>query len=357
MLKLARSALLLGPLLLASAGAAAANPAIIGNANDSRCREALSMATAAFRSESPSLLWPIPQPSHPSTRIILRQNVEDISGGSAIEADPAEFTELRQSPSESPSVTTYWGKDVSAGKRLVVVDQPHGWRGDWYSVYLLRPDHTPEFLAKQLEIEQASGEASLEEALPENKWNPPLVMLDTAERLSWLIDRVAGHNIMADWRVLLVTSNGLTSPCRISFGNSARAGLAGLPPAVRKLAAALNEALGPGNNEGTLHPTASIRLNVKEGWANAALRPWAFSVEPYNTREDVLQGLAAWSKGSRQRSALLRRIEASYPAAERDLESYYAAQFNGGRISPRERSRQVLDHMFRSYFVFSRSGD
>jgi hypothetical protein len=357
MLNLTRFALLLGPLLLASAGAAAANPVIIGNANDSRCREALSMATAAFRSRSPSLLWPIPQPSHPSTKIILRQSVEDISGGSAIEADPAAFSELRQSPRESSSVTIYWGKDVSAGKRLVVIDQPHGWRGDWYSVYLLRSDHTPELLAKQLENEQTGGGASLEEALPENKWNPPLIMLDTAEKVSWLIDRGEVYDIMADWRVHLVTSNGLTSPCRISFGNSERAGLAGLPLGVRKLAAALDEALGPGNNEGTLHPTASIRLNVREGWANAALRPWAFSVEPYNTRADVLQGLAAWSKGSRQRTALLKRIERGYTAAERDLASYYAAQFNDGPISPRERSRQVLDHMFRSYFVFSNSGD
>lgn len=352
-----RSAYLLGAALMAAAGAASANPVIIGNSDDRRCRETLSMATTAFRSQNPSLMWPIPEPSHRDIRIILRQNVEDISGGSAIEADPAAFSELRQSPQGQSSAKTYWGRDVSAAKRVVVVDQPHGWRGNWYSVYLLSPDQTPELLAKQLEVEQTGGEASLEEVLPENKWNPPLIMLDSAEKVSWLIDRGEVYDIMRDWRVLLVTRNGTTSPCRISFGYSERPGLASLPLAVRTLAAALDEALGPGNDEGTLRPTARIRLSVAKGWANAALRPWAFGVEPYNTRADVLQGLANWSKMSRQRAALLKRIERDYPAAERALASYYAARFNDDRVLPRERSRQVLDHMFRTYFVFSSSGE
>ena len=114
----------------------------------------------------------------------------------------------------------------------------------------------------------------------------------------------------------------------------------------------------PATTRARSNPTARrFELNVKEGWANAAVRPWAFSVEPYNTRADVLQGLAAWSKRKRHRTALLERIKSGYPAVERDLASYYAARFNDGPISPRERSRQVLDHMFRSYFVFSNSGD
>lgn len=68
------------------ADSARANPRIVGNSRDGRCVDALHIADAAFRSSSGSLLWPIAGPSRPATKIVLRQNARDISGGHAIDA-------------------------------------------------------------------------------------------------------------------------------------------------------------------------------------------------------------------------------------------------------------------------------
>jgi hypothetical protein len=124
-------------------------------------------------------------------------------------------------------------------------------------------------------------------------------------------------------------------------------------PAVRELAAALDEALGPGTGEGTLHQTAAVRDEVAREWANASLRPWALTDPPYNSRGEVDRGLAEWARGVAAREALLRRIKASYPAAERELARYYAARFERSPALA-QLARTALDHMFRSYFVFSK---
>lgn len=348
-----RGAFLL-PILLASAGTAAANPSIVGNASDARCVEALHMATAAFRSDSPSLLWPIAQPSRGTMKIVLRQNDADISGGQAIEADPSQFDALRQQVRDDYAVTTFWAKQVSAGKRLALVDQPHGWRGDWYAVFRLEPDTTPEQFAEQLKAWMDGGDAVVKPELGDSRWNPPIVLMDTQSGDYWLIDRGEPYEIMADWRIHAAVRDGLSTLCRISFGLSDSDGLTEMPLAVRGLAAALDEALGPETSEGTLRPTARVRLEVARGWANAALRPWSFTAEPYNTRTEVDQGLADWAKGNARRAALRERIARSYSAAELALARYYASRFKDDP-SARDLGRRVLDQMFRRYFVFSKS--
>lgn len=346
-----RSGIMAGLALLTVEGTATATPAIVGNANDARCREALHLASAAFQSNSPTLIWPIAQPSRVTTRIVLRQNDEDISGGYAIDADPAEFAALWQDVLDKHP-TTYWAKHAPAAKRLAVVESSAGWRGANYEVYLLSPDATPERFAQQWNADGSRGEAVWKPVLGERRWNPPIVLLDTPSNSYWLIDRGEPYEVMADWQVQVITKQGLASPCRISFGYSDREGLAGMPPAVRRLAAALDEALGPGANEGTLRPTARIRLSVEKRWANAALRPWALTATPYNTRSEVEHGLAEWAKGNRKRTVVLKQIRSVYPAAERALTSFYGARSNSRAKSARDLSAHVLDHMFRSYFVF-----
>ena len=101
-----------------------------------------------------------------------------------------------------------------------------------------------------------------------------------------------------------------------------------------------------------MRPTARIRLSVEKRWANAALRPWALTATPYNTRSEVEHGLAEWAKGNRKRTVVLKQIRSVYPAAERALTSFYGARSNSRAKSARDLSAHVLDHMFRSYFVF-----
>jgi hypothetical protein len=117
----------------------------------------------------------------------------------------------------------------------------------------------------------------------------------------------------------------------------------------------LDEALGPGTGEGTLHQSARIRTTVDKEWANAAQRPWALTSTPYNSRAEVDAGLREWARGNGARARLLRRIRALYPGAERDLAAYYARRRSGRSGSPSALARKALDHMFRTYFVFSKN--
>jgi hypothetical protein len=336
--------------MLAQADSALADPKIVGSARDGRCREALHLADAAFRSNSGSLLWPIARPSR-HTKIVLRQNARDISGGNALDVDPTEFSILRQPFTKDQEVSTFWAMRLSASKRLVVVDKPSNWRGDWYSVYLVDADLTPVQFA-----EQRNGEHStLRLPFGDNRWNPPIVLQDAQSSEYWLIDRGEPYEVMAEWKVYTPIGTDLAMPCHISFGYSASESVERQLPSVRKLAAALDEALGPGTGEGTLQQTAGIRGEVAKGWANTTLRPWALTDEPYNSRVDVERGLAAWARGNTQRTALLRRIKASYPAAERELASYYTHRLRALARPPMQQARNTLDYMYRSYFVFSKT--
>jgi len=343
--KMARSCIL-AMLMWTVKGPAVARPSFVGDARDTHCQQALHLAKDAFRSTSGSLLWPIVKPSSPSTQIVLSQNARDISGGDALDVTPSAFTTLPQAA--DGRAMTYWATHPYRNKRLVITDQPFNWRGDWYSVYLVSADTSPQRFAKERDQEHSA----LKPLLGDNRWNPPIVLQDVVSHEYWLIDRGEPNEVMPDWTVYLPADGQLTMPCRISFGYTVRQGANEQLPATRKLAAMLDEALGPGTGEGTLQQTAAIRGQVAKEWANASLRPWALTDEPYNSRVEVERGLAEWAKGSVQRTNLLRHIKALYPAAERELASYYAVHFHRAVGPARLLSHQVLDHMLRGYFVF-----
>ena len=332
---------------------AKAQPRLVGKVSDPGCGVALELATAAFKSESPSLYWPIAQPADGDAKVILRQNGLDISGGDAVDADPAQFTAIQQTLANYYSVTTFWAKQAPGGNRIAVVDQPHGWRGDRYAVYVLNTDAPPERLAAQLRP-IAEGRDPAIAPLVDFQWSVPLVLHDRRSGKHWVIDRGEPSEVMPDWRVHIVSAAGPTQPCRVTFGLP-ESPLAGLPPAVRRLSEALDEALGPGNDEGTLQQTARIRITVAKDWANAALRPWALTDEPYNNRAEVAAGLAAWSRANSARTALLRRIYRLQPWAELALATYYQDRLRYSPASADKLSREVIDHMVRTYFVFSKS--
>jgi hypothetical protein len=327
---------------------AVALPSIIGDAGDPHCQQALHLAQVALRSSSGSLLWPIAEPLSPTTHIVMKQRSRDISGGDALDVTPSAFTTL---PRAGDHATTYWATRRYRSERLVIADQPFNWRGDWYYVYLIGADKSPQWFAK----ERGQEHSTLKPLLGENRWNPPIVLQDAISHRYWLIDRGEPYEVMPAWKVYLPTQKGLSTTCRISFGYSVSDSADQRLPAVRKLAAILDEALGPGTGEGTLQQTAGLRGEVAKEWANASLRPWALTDEPFNSRIEVDRGLAEWARRSSARADLLRRLKAIYPAAERALVPYYAVRFHYAARPARVLARKVLDHMFRSYFVFPKS--
>lgn len=346
--------LLLAALALAGGPAEARfDPQIIGEAAHPQCRQALAMARQAFRSTSASLLWPIVAPE--GSRITLAPNVEELSGGDALTADPSVFDRIESDPLVY-SFVIYWQREPSFGKRIAVVDRARGWRGDWFTVHLLAPTVTVDRLSKQVLDEASSGTTwgLFEPVLGDNRWLPPLFLKDGSSGMDWFIDRGNSWDVQADWAVYTIGDEGLNSACRVRFASPK--GLQRLPPAVRRLAALLDEALGPGNDEGTLQPTARIRGDVEDGWANAGSRPWALTDRPYNTRAEVERGLAEWTRHVPARKRVYRAIQRAYPEAERGLARYYVQNFGLSAEVARTFSRYAVDHMLRAYFVFPAGG-
>ena len=142
--------------------------------------------------------------------------------------------------------------------------------------------------------------------------------------------------------------------CTIAFSPPGKDVAGRLPHAVTRLARKLDEALGPGNDEGTLQPTARTRLDAKHVLANAALRPWAFvDGNAYNSRSEVDAGLENWAKINKTRRRLYDEILNEYPAAERSLAAYYASAYGLQPKMAQKAAAWVLDLVFRSFFVFS----
>ena len=118
-------------LLAVSLGAATtsqAAPHLAGAVSDPGCRAALTMAQRAFASSSSSLDWPIADTGQ-ALRIVLKQNAEDISGGSAVEADRRLFS-VSHLKGEEGAGSLFWSLVTSDNYRLAIVDRPYGWRGD-----------------------------------------------------------------------------------------------------------------------------------------------------------------------------------------------------------------------------------
>lgn len=328
------------------------SPVIVGEQDNPRCLAALSMATDVFRSPHVSLVWPVVQPDSDYATVVLSRVAEDVSGGDALLVDPAVFERIELG---RPSQRIFWQRGSSDGRRLVAVNEPHGWRGEEYYLFSVSEELArEEFMDIITRTDGLPPESLMEDApgvlLGEGGWNPPVVLLERSSGELSVIDNP--NPAMAAWRIFETRSGEVTSPCQIDFTPDGEPGLRRLPLAVRQFAVLADEALGPGLDEGTLQPTATIRGKIAQHWQLVSHRPWALTDHPYNSRAEVDAGLLLWSRESAARARLYRSLQHSYSAAESALEDYYAAQFGAPADVARRFSAYAMDHMLRAHFVF-----
>ena len=322
-------------------------PLAAGNTSRPECIDAMRLAKAMYESTAQRLYAPLKIPKEMQSRLILGASELDISGGDALQST-AEFEKL---PQDTRNI--YWSREAKGELRIVVREIPVGWRGDMYSLYLLDKTVKKETFLSNIDT---TPNSSPYQPVVSETWRPPLVFQHDERGMQWFVDVGQPFQILAAWNVF--ASKEKRAICTIAFHPPARAPIGLLPKPVVALTRKLDEALGPGNDEGTLQQTARTRLHAQHVLANAALRPWALSDgDAYNSRSEVDCGLDDWANVNRSRRHLHNEIRKTYPVAEQSLATYYARAYSLQPQKAQEVAAWVLDLIFRSYFVFSNGGN
>lgn len=332
-------------------------PVLVGDESRSECQAALNMASAAFRSTSPVLTWPVPEPDAGLAALVLRRKDRDISDGDGIWVDSAVFA--RMDGDERLPMVFHWQREARDGWRVLVVEVPHSWRGSRYSLFLvdgtISPESFPQIYldaARSPSSQPVEGPPILRPVLYQDSWATPTILRDENSGGLWVLEQGQFVYWQPEWQVHVVSAEGFSLLCRIVFNPDGSVGLDRMPPAVRRFAALADEALGPERDEGTLQPTQDIRNRVSFFWTTLAERPWALTATPYNSREEVEAGLEAWAEGVPGRVRLHQNLLESLEPAENALTDFLRDRFPIDDDAARTFSAYAIDHMLRSYFTF-----
>ncbi len=347
--------LLVATLSLVCCGAVAAQPSprIFGRVSAPECVDAMALTKHMYASTSTYVYAPLQLPDHLGSTMVLGATDVDISGGDVLPENIDHF-ENPFPDLKGPSYQhIHWGRDVTAAGRIVITAHSAGWRGDMYSLYVLQSDVTPEQFRADLADTNSHHRYT---PLWDSGWRTPLVFWSNITGKPWFIIVDEPYEPIGQWEVYLADGDGFKSACQIKFwpGQGQARAPRILPEEVRELAKLLDQTLGYSPEEGTLQPTASLRMYSQHIWRNVAYRPWALSdKDTYNSKDQADDGLLQWSQTGPSSARLYARIKRAYPAAELALARYYESQFK----LPKEQAKIVahwnLDVAYRSNFSFS----
>lgn len=318
--RLLRSTPILAGTLLAGVVAGA-------QADESACAQARLLAETVFVSDAPRLYAPQQLSEHFAERWQLGALAVDISGGAPLYHGPAFGRQA--DPSGGYRYTALTGPD---GVRLQVNQLHHGWQGDIYRVTL-------------------EGGAGPEGVLLERSWRPPLVFSRANGEL-WLVTVGEPYEVHAPWKVY--TAESVSAVCELVFQSAT----GDLPLAVTRLTDLLSQALGSGEGEGTLQPTARIRLAAAHLQGNLQRRPWALdATAAYNSRAAVDAALLQWAQQNAAHADLLTSLMQHYGPAEQALADYYQHHFGVSAEFAQRMSSWALDLLYRVWFVFPKGAE
>jgi hypothetical protein len=310
------------------------------------CADALTIARAVFDSRAFWQFEPQPVPKGVASVQVLQAQGLDISDGRGVTADTRIFDELPLRDEVPRSL--YWQKRPQGTYRLAIGEISYGWRGDMYNLYTVDAGIAPAaVIAGHLNDKPPAGVR----VVVRHEWRPPQIYQRGVDGPLWVLTVGTNYRFLDQWTVYVPDADGLRQACTIRFHPDVKAPVDLLPRPVRALQAMLDRTIGSGVGEGTLHPTSSLRIDVDEAWASAAMRPWT-NVVPYNSRAAVDAGLANWAETAPWNRTLLRAIRRQYPRAERSLAQYYRTRFHAGPDAARRQAAYLLDLIYRQHYVF-----
>ena len=316
------------------------------------CVDALTLATEVYRSNSAGVSYPPVDGRGLRSKFVLKPKVRSggtFDGGLELNADPAHFETLAP-PSEARD-RLYWGTTAANGYRLVVHGNLIGWRGYNYSAFSIAESSTPESFLADLNKNRPS---LIDAAAWGDPWSVPLVLRERESGRYWILETGRDYPVLSDWLVRVADAKGMVLRCRVLFRPDLEGAVSLLPEPVQELARLLDETLGPAGYrevEGTLQQTGRLRGFVQAIWANAALRPWSLH-EPYNTREEVDEGLEVWSHQGAAYLDQYNRIKRQYQAAEQSLADYYRGAYDLNASEATAFSAYAIDIALRAHYMF-----
>jgi hypothetical protein len=243
---------------------------------------------------------------------------------------------------------------ATQGSRFVVSQQKMNWQGDFFGLYLADAtrdaDETAELLANEKKPDAKT--------IFKDSWQRPWLIRDPATGAVVAIDTQHPAEVLADWIVYRNANGAPEAACHIAFRPPVKRTSDLLPTAqLRALAALLDDILGtPAKDEGTLQPTARLRVAAAQAWGNVALRPWAIE-EPDSSEKEITDGLEQWAKRSPAHRGRHRRLQALLPQAERDLAAYYQKTLGKSAPEAAAVAKQALARAVGVHFVFAKTGE
>ena len=333
--------------LCAMAGTVQAQPHITQAADADACKQALIVAKLAFESSAPKLSDAAP--------LFL---IDKLAAGILLAPDGANGEDASFVVDETAIERVKAGGVVKEmflqsapvdGVRFVVTQQKMNWQGDWYGLYLADAALDTGKLADLLAPEKVEAA----KIVFDRAWQRPWLVRDPETRQIVGIDTQHPAGFLDDWIVYKTSSGTVTPACHIAFRPPAEEVRVLLPAGpLRDLVALLDQIVGvPSRDEGTLQPTARIRIAAAQAWANAALRPWAMAA-PYNSAREIERGLKAWSRRSPVFAAQYRRMHALHPRALAALTAHYRAALKKPPAEAAVLAKQALDRAVAAHFVF-----
>lgn len=331
--------------LIAGAAHAAPGPSLVTDRLPAVCRAALAVATATYESHASVLYEPPVVPPDIDAAVAL----EPPDPSDLYETPLAVHGDIVRMVTENEGLRYYWQERAASGYRFAIKQQDIGWRGPMFSSFAVPADMAEAQFRSDVVLADLPANNRVKPVVSDS-WAPPRVFV-MKDGTVWLLTVGNVFEVLADWQVFVLQPEGALSVCSIAFPRQRAA-----PRAVRAFAQLLDSTLGSGHDEGTLQPTAHLRVSAAHSWANAVFRPWVLNGS-YNSRARVDAGLKEWSRTGPSFRRVYDEIQRQYPVCEAALSQWYQRAFNLPASKASSLAAFAMDVAYRDNFTFSGGGD
>jgi len=322
-------------------------PRLISGANTPEGKMALEIAKASFKANTPRLCESGDEVRAKVKSVVLCQNGqgEEWHAGSSIEtvADKDGFTFV------------YFQKNKFNGKRFIVSQYTHSWRGDMHALNVAPESLSNEDAMSVLRVGGAPEPADTKgvKVVFGESWTGPWL----AEKNGITCGIDTGHPAepLCNWNVFGISQDEPVAT--IAFHPQVKDTNSLIPKGpLKEIALLLDSIVGtPKEWQGTLNANGRIHADVRYLWMDLVYRPWSLGTA-YNTRANIERNLIKWSKGSKVYKQQYDRLKVLYPQAELQLVQHYKTRFGWSDAKCKEAAKKWMDSIYRAHFVFPSDG-